>query len=259
MTTLDVRPDPGSSSPATQVLAQARLELGMMLRNGEQLLLTVVLPLGLLLGLSLSTVVDLGVADDRAARLDAVVPGMLALAVLSTAFTGLAIQTGFERRYGVLKRLGATPLSRPALLGGKALAVLAVEAGQGGLLVSTGVLLGWRPNLAGVPVAVGLVVLATAAFAALGLLLAGTLRAEATLAGANVVYLLLLGAGGIVIPLGEMPEAVQVWVELLPSAALAEGLRTALIAGGWPASDALILVSWLVLGTVATARWFRWE
>ncbi|MEO8330260.1 MAG: ABC transporter permease, partial [Candidatus Nanopelagicales bacterium] len=110
--TLDVSPTPGAAPATRRVAAHTRLELAMMVRNGEQLLLTLVLPLGLLLGLSLTTVVDLGTGPTRADRLAVVVPGMLALAVLSTAFTGLAIQTGFERRYGVLKRLEATPLSR---------------------------------------------------------------------------------------------------------------------------------------------------
>jgi ABC-2 type transport system permease protein len=184
---------------------------------------------------------------------------MLALAVLSTAFTGLAIQTGFERRYGVLKRLGATPLSRSDLLAGKAVAVLMVELAQFIVLGGTGWLLGWRPDALGLVLAVPLMVLGTAAFAALGLLLAGTLRAEATLAGANVVYLLLLAAGGIVIPLAEMPESVQSWVELLPSAALAEALRTALIAGELAFENVVVLTAWLVVGALATARWFRWE
>ena len=231
----------------------------MMLRNGEQLLLTIVLPLGLLIGLSLTTVVNLGVPDTRQARLDVVVPGMLALAVLSTAFTGLAIQTGFERRYGVLKRLGATPLSRSGILAGKAVAVLVVEAGQCVLLAGVGVALGWRPDGFGLVLATALIVLGTATFAALGMLLAGALRAEATLAGANVVYLLLLGAGGIVVPLSEMPEAAQNWVELLPSAALADGLRDACTLGSVSPTSVAVLFGWLVVGALASARWFRWD
>jgi ABC-2 type transport system permease protein len=259
MTVLDVRPAPGASPLRQRVLAHTRLELTMMVRNGEQLLLTVILPLGLLLGLSLSNVVDLGVANTRAARLDVIVPGMLALAVLSTAFTGLAIQTGFERRYGVLKRLGATPLARNGLLAGKATAVLVVESAQCVVLGGAGWLLGWRPDPLGLVMAPLIIVLGTAAFAALGLFLAGTLRAEATLAGANLVYLLLLAAGGIVVPLAKMPAAAQPWVELLPSAALAEALRTALIAGGLAVSDLVILLGWLVLGSLAAVRWFHWE
>lgn len=257
--TFDVSARPGAASGAQRIVAHARLELAMMLRNGEQLLLTVVLPLGLLFGLSLTSVVDLGVGDARQARLDIVVPGMLALAVLSTAFTGLAIQTGFERRYGVLKRIGATPLSRSDLLAGKALAVLAIEAGQFIVLCGSGWLLGWRPNALGLILSVGLIVLGTAAFAALGLLLAGTLRAEATLAGANVVYLALLAAGGIVVPVDRLPSGMSTFVELLPSAALAEALREACALGTVNITACVVLLGWLLVAAVATARWFAWE
>ncbi|HVQ87467.1 MAG TPA: ABC transporter permease [Actinomycetes bacterium] len=259
MTQLDVSPLPGVARTSSRVLAHTRLELAMMLRNGEQLLLTLVLPLGLLIGLSLTTVVDVGTGPARTDRLAVIVPGILALAVLSTAFTGLAIQTGFERRYGVLKRLSATPLSRNDLLAGKSCAVLAVELGQVILLAGTGLALGWQPSVTGLVLCLPILVLGTAAFASLGLLLAGTLRAEATLAGANVVYLLLLAAGGIVIPLSELPSAARPWVELLPSAALAEALRTATEHGSVAVIDCLVLLVWLAAGSAATARWFHWE
>lgn len=259
MTDFDVVAQPGAGTRWQRIRAHAALELQMMLRNGEQLLLTIVLPVGLLLGLSLSTVVDLGVPDDRVARLDVVVPGMLALAVLSTAFTGLAIQTGFERRYGVLKRLGATPLSRADLLSGKVCAVLCVEAIQVTLLTALGALLGWRPDTVGLFIALAFIVVGTAAFASLGLLLAGTARAEATLAGANVIYLVLLAAGGIVVPATELPDAAQDWVQWLPSSALAEGLRDATMAGSLNGLELLVLVIWFGAGAALASRYFRWD
>jgi ABC-2 type transport system permease protein len=256
---LDVTPRPGAAPARQRIRAHARLELSMLIRNGEQLLLTVIIPLGLLLALSLTSIVDLGVGDDRVARLDVVVPGMLALAVLSTAFTALAIQTGFERRYGVLKRLGSTPLTRQGLLAGKALAVLVVEAGQLVLLGGIGWLLGWRPHAFGLVLAVALMILGTGVFASLGLFLAGTARAEATLALANVVYLALLGAGGIVVPVSRLPESMTHLVELLPSAALADALRQATQAGSLDVAAFAVLVCWLVVGVAATARWFHWD
>lgn len=184
---------------------------------------------------------------------------MLALAVLSTAFTGLAIQTGFERRYGVLKRLGATPLSRGGLLAGKAVAVLVIELGQFVVLGGVGYLLGWRPEPIGLVLSILLMVLGTAAFAALGLLLAGTVRAEATLAAANLVYLALLAAGGIVVPVNRLPDAIVPVVELLPSAALADALRHASVSGALDVGACAVLLGWFVIGATATARWFRWE
>lgn len=256
---LDVAPRPGAAPLGQRVRAHARLEFTMLVRNGEQLLLTVVIPLGLLLGLALTSVVDLGIGNGRNGRLAVVVPGMLALAVISTAFTALAIQTGFERRYGVLKRLGSTPLTRGGLLAGKVVAVLAVEAAQFAVLAGTGWALGWRPHLWGLALSVLIMLLGTAAFAGLGLLLAGTVRAEATLALANVVYLALLGAGGIVVPVDRVPESLTPVVELLPSAALADALRQACVGGTLDVGACAVLFVWLVAAGLAAQRWFRWD
>jgi len=255
--TQDLSPRPGSAPARRRVAAQARLELRTQLRNGEQLLLTVFIPVGLLLFLTWAPLGDLGDGP----RVAFVAPGIVALAVMSTAFTGLAIQTGFERRYGVLKRLGSTPLSAGNLLAAKTVAVLAVEAAQVVLITAIAVALGWRPS-ADAGGALVLVLVGTVAFVALGLLLAGTLRAEATLAVANLVYLVLLLLGGIVVPLSVFPEQAQRLLELLPSAALADGLREALGSGqpsGWPVSQLAVLAVWAVCAGVLAARTFRWE
>jgi ABC-2 type transport system permease protein len=238
------------------VLTQAGLEARMVLRNGEQLLLTLVIPLLVLVVFAEVEVMDLGTRADRVAFL---VPGVLALAVISTAFTGLAIGTGFERRYGALKRLGASPLPRSGLLAAKALAVLAVEALQVVLLVTVALLLGW--SLEGAwAAALVLVVAGTAAFASLALLMAGTLRAEATLAGANLVYLLLLVTGGIAVPFDRFPDSVRQVLELLPAGALSEGLRAALGPGSTLAAGSLlVLLGWAAVGAALAARTFRWE
>jgi ABC-2 type transport system permease protein len=253
----DLTPRPGAAPVARRVRAHAGLELRTQLRNGEQLLLTVVIPVGLLLFLTWVPLTD--VATDP--RVAFVAPGVLALAVMSTAFTGLAIQTGFERRYGVLKRLGSTPLTAGNLLAAKAVAVLVVEVGQVIVITAVALVLGWRPTpTAGS--ALVLLAVGTAAFAALGLLIAGTLRAEATLAVANLVYLVLLLLGGIVVPLRVFPPAVQSVLQWLPSAALADGLRQALGSGpdhGWPVQSLVVLVVWAVVAGIATARTFRFE
>jgi ABC-2 type transport system permease protein len=184
-------------------------------------------------------------------------PGVLALAVMSTAFTGQAISTGFERSYGVLKRLGASALSRRDLLVAKTLGVLVVILLQVVVIAAVAFALGWRPVWSGVPAAVGLLLLGTAAFSGLGLLMAGTLRAEATLAGANLVYLLLLAAGGVMFAL---PAGVAGLFELLPINALVDGVRAALSTGGaGPLRCWLVLVVWAVGSIAAAARWFRWE
>lgn len=257
----DLRPQPGAAPWGARVRAQVGLELGMTVRNGEQLLLTVVIPLGLLVGLGLTDVVDLGTGATRADRLAVVVPGVMALAVLSTAFTGLAIQTGFERRYGVLKRLGVTPVGRDGLLAGKGAAVLVVEVAQLVALGLVGALLGWRatPGASGVLAVLVLVLLGTWALAALGLLLAGLLRAEATLAAANLVFLLLLVGGGLFDQAPGFSARLAGLLDALPTAALADGLRAAWVGTAVSTGDWLVLLLWAVGGTLVTARTFRWE
>ncbi len=254
MTTSQFAPAPGAAPLTRMLRAQTGMELRLILRNGEQLLLPIIIPTVVLLLFDAAPIVDLPTP-----RVDFLVPGVLALAVMSTAFTGLAIATGFERRYAVLKRLGATPLPRAGLLGAKTLAVLGVEALQVALLVVVGLLLGWSPH--GNPAAVvALLVLGTAAFAGLGLLMAGTMRAEATLAAANLVYLVLLVVGGVAFPLDRFSSGIRHVLELLPISALADGLRTVLAHGAAaPLQDWVVLLVWAVAALAAAAVTFRWE
>jgi ABC-2 type transport system permease protein len=253
-TSLDLTPAPGAAPRGRQLRAQATMELRLMLRNGEQLLLTIIIPTVLLILFTSAPIADL-----PKPRIDFLVPGVLALAVMSTAFTGQAIGTGFERKYGVLRRLGTTPLSRSTLLVAKTISVLCIEVLQVVLLCVVGLLLGWSPQ--GSPAAViALLLLGTAAFSSLGLLLAGTLRAEATLAAANLIYLVLLVLGGVAFPLSDFSSGVQRVLELLPISALSGGLRIVLESGGSvPLHDWLTLIVWTVLGSAAAARWFRWD
>jgi ABC-2 type transport system permease protein len=248
-------PRPGAAPLSRMIAAQAALETRMLLRNGEQLLLTVVIPTMLLTLFSTVDIVDTGSGK----VVDFLAPGVLALAVMSTAFTGQAIATGFERRYGVLKRLASSPLPRWGLMTAKTLSVLVTEVLQVVLLTVIAFALGWSPH--GNPLAVLLLlVLGTAAFSGLGLLMAGTLKAEATLAAANLVFLLLLVGGGVVVPLDRFPDVAQDVLGLLPISALSDGLRDVLQHGaGMPWGDLGILAGWAVLGLGAAARFFRWE
>ena len=253
-TLIDYTPSPGAAPRSRMLAAQTRMELRLLLRNGEQVGLTLVIPLLLELFFNLPLLYSL---DGR--RIDFVVPSILALAVMSAAFTGLAIGTGFERKYAVLKRLGATALPRSVLLLAKTLAVLLVEVLQAALICALGFALGWHPH--GDPVwPVLLIVLATVAFGGLGLLIAGTLRAEVTLAAANLVWMVLLFAGGIAIPLSKYPHGVAEVLRCLPSAALSDGLHSVLQdGGGLPVRPVLTLLVWAVVALPVAARWFRWE
>lgn len=249
----DLHPDPRPAPVRGRVLAQAAFDARVMLRNGEQLLLTLVLPALMLVALTAASFPDLG---ER--RIDLVAPGILALAVMSTSFTGQAIGTGFDRRHGVLRLLATTPLGRTGLVSGRILAVGAVQGVQTVVLGGLALALGWRPDPTGLVWAVLLAAAGTAAFVALGLLLAGTLRAEAVLAGANLVWVLLLVGGGVVVP----TSVLGAWgglARLLPSGALGDGLRAALAEGRLDGVALLVLLVWAAAAAAGVARYFRWD
>ena len=241
----------------TAYLAQARTELTLTLRRGESVLLTLGIPVLLLVFFSLVDVLPKppGVEDP----IDFLAPGIIALALMSSAMVNVAIATGFEHQYQVLKRLGSTPLGRPRLLAAKTTAVLAVEVVQLVVLVPVSLLLGWDPDATWLGF-VAVAALGTVAFAGLGFLMAGTLRAEITLALANGLYLVLLLLGGMIIPLSELPGPLEAFAKLLPAAALAAGVDGTLTAGasvpGWAWAT---LVVWAIVAPVAAAATFRWE
>jgi ABC-2 type transport system permease protein len=236
------------------LLAQTRLELAVTMRNGESLLVTLGIPAGTLLFFSLVDVLPI-----EGDAVDFLVPGALALATLSTAFANLAIATGFDRSYGVLKRLGTTPLSRSGLVAAKSLSTLAILVLQALVLVPVGLALGWRPDVEPAPLVVA-VLLATAAFCGLALFLAGRLSAMVTLAAANATFIALLVLSGMVIPLDRLPDGLRFVARGLPSTALTEALHGAL-----SASEDVPARAWPVLGVWAVATvslavgFFRWD
>jgi len=249
MSALDFTPT-GTATPwAPRVLRQAGFEAKVALRNGEQLLLTLLLPALVLVGVTRVTSLDLGDGDRPALAFG----GVVALAVVSTAFTGQAIGTGFDRRNGVLRLLATSPLGRSGLLAGKVLSVLALVVVQVVVLGVVAVFVGWEPSLH-LLAAVPAILLGVAAFTSLGLLLAGTVRAEGTLAVANFVWVLLLAGGGLVLPSPLAPVT-----DLLPSGALGTAVREALATGRVSVLPLIVLAVWALACSAACARWFRWE
>jgi ABC-2 type transport system permease protein len=246
---------PAAFPRATAALAAS--ELRLTLRRGENLLVTIVIPTAVLLFFSTG-----GIVPDVGGRpVDFLLPGALALAVIATGLVNLGIATGYDRQYGVLKRLGGAPIPRASVIIAKIAAVLAIEVAQVALLVGVAALvLGWRPGAGASPVlAVASLLLGTAAFAGLGLLLAGTLRAEATLALANGLFLAFLMLGGIVIPVDHLPGPIATLAQLLPAAALSDALRISLGQAGDASTPLLILAAWAVAAVAFATRTFRWE
>ncbi len=244
-------PDPRPSAVSRMLKAQFALELRLLLRNGEQLLLTMFIPITLLVGL---TVLPLGsFGDNRAA---AFVPAIMALAIISTAFTGQAIAVAFDRRYGALKRLGATALPVWGIIAGKSLAVVAVVALQSILFGAIGFALGWRPPVAGLAIGAVVIALGTSVFAALGLLLGGTLRAEIVLAVANLLWFVFAGLGALTLGGGMVGSGVQWVARLTPSGALTEALSRAMtLSMDW--FGLAVLAVWGVVAGLCALRWFR--
>ncbi|ELP46937.1 hypothetical protein D522_07978 [Mycobacterium avium subsp. paratuberculosis S5] len=244
-------PNPRPSAVPKMLAAQYGLELKLLLRNGEQLLLTMFIPITLLVGLTLLPLGSFG--QHRAATFT---PVIMALAVISTTFTGQAIAVAFDRRYGALKRLGATPLPVWGIIAGKSLAVVTVVFLQAILLGAIGFALGWRPALAALALGAAVIALGTAVFAALGLLLGGTLRAEIVLALANLMWFVFAGLGALTVDSGVIPAGVKWAARLTPSGALTEALSRAMtLSADW--FGMAVLVAWGALGALGALRWFR--
>ena len=237
------------------IMIHLRAELLLLGRNGEQLLLTMVIPLVLLAFFGSVDVLPTGDMES----IDFLVPGILAVAIMSTSMVSLGIATGFERSYQVLKRLGATPLTRGQLVGAKALSVFVVEIIQCVLLIPLGIILGWNPHTSTIALAVVGVLLGSLAFAGIGLLLAGTLRAEINLAAQNGLYLVLLLLGGTIIAKDSLPDVLASISQALPSSALAEFLRSALSGDGRLFIPGSILAVWAIFAPALAARRFRWS
>jgi ABC-2 type transport system permease protein len=243
---------PAAAPTSRRVLAQASAEVRSLMRDGEQLLLTVVLPALALVVLGRTSLVDAG-RDPMAT----VTPGVLALAIMSTSFTSQAISTAFDRESGVLRLMATTPLGRSGLVAGKVVAVAAVETAQLLGLGAVAVALGWRPELTVAVVLAAL--LGTTAFVALALSMAGTMRAGAVLVGANLIWAVLVIGGGILLPSDRLPGALAEIAPLLPSGALGDAMRATTAGDAFPLGPMIVLAVWATIAITAAVRTFRWS
>ena len=235
--------------------SQLRQELTVMVRNGEQLLLLIGIPVLLLVFFSQTNVLP----TDGLANIDFLMPGILSLAIMSTAMVSLGIATGFERSYGVLKRLGTTPLGTKRLIAAKVVATCCIEITQLLALVAVGLILGWNPSSINLPSLLLALVLGTSCFAGLGLIMAGQLRAEINLAAQNGLYLVLLLLGGILIPNSELPKSIAWLAEVLPSSLLSELLRNIFGNNELKISDLASLAIWAIGACLVAVFSFKWS
>ena len=250
---------PRANYPLVRVIEQGRYETMAMLRNGEQLMLNIIFPIMALIALRFTGLIDEYANSVGVSRMDAAVPGVLALCVISTALSGQGIATGFDRRYGVLRFLATTPLGRNGLIMGKCIAVLVVVAIQFTLVAVLGYGLGWRPDAIAVSRSIITMLMGAGAFTALGLLIAGTVRAEATLAIVNIAWVILAGAGGVVFPLKSFPDWYAGVVAWSPSAALGDALRGNFIQHQWLADPHWVIIVWTVVIGFIASRKFKWS
>ncbi|GAA4903326.1 ABC transporter permease [Tessaracoccus lubricantis] len=246
MSTLDFRPAAGAAPFAKRVWAQATTEAGLILRNGEQAILAIVIPVAVLVGSAVF-------GDSLGLSLQQMAPSVLALVIWSSCLTTLAIATGFERRYNVLERIAATPLGKPGILLGKGLGISLITAAQVIVIVVIGLAMGWRPAFTALSLVTTVAVapLAMGAFAGLALSISGSLRPEATLAVANLLYIVGMPLG-ILLPVDRYPAWLEPVLGLLPTAALGEALRHGAsgVALGWP----LLVAALWCIGTLFLAR-----
>lgn len=245
---------PGPAPASRRILSHAAFETKVMLANGEQLIVAILLPVMVLIGMRL---VPLG-------RLEGVEPIRTALAaaicsaIIATALTSQSIQTGFDRRNGVLRWIASTPLGRDGYLAGKIIALFVVQALQMLVLGVLALILGWRPGPLELLAVLPVWVLGTIAFGALGMLIAGTLRTEGVLAASNGLLVLFIAAGGVITPVSSAPRFLAGLVGLLPSGALGELLRACLADGRFTIGSVIVLMLWAVAMVAAVIRWFRW-
>ena len=251
-----------SAAPVSRSIgALAALELKLTARRGENILATIIIPIAVLLFFAGTSVIP-----QATHPVDFLLPGSICLGLIAAGTVNLGIATGYDRSYGVLKRLGGSPLPRWGLIAAKLIAVSVLEVVQVvALLVVAVVVLGWAPGAAWSPLLfLAALALGTAAFAGLGLLLAGTLRAEATLALANALFLAFLMLGGVILPIDHLPAFLQPIATVLPASALSSLIRAGLDSGGAGAATSIvqplaIRAAWAVAAIALAARRFRWD
>ncbi|MCU1463787.1 MAG: type transporter [Acidimicrobiales bacterium] len=245
------------------LLRQVRLEQRAFWRNPESAFFTFSMPIGVLLiygAISMNEKVP-GRPDIHGLTL--FVPGILAFAIVVTAYANLAATMAAARASGVLKRIRATPLNPSLYLGSQLLSVLATALLISVTTIAIGsVAFGAVPRAAGVASLLGTLALGIVCFAALGLAISTAIpTADSAGAITNGTYLPLAMVSGVFSSRLDLPSWLDRIMSLLPIKALADGLRTSYdpAAHGIPIGSLVVLAAWAVAGVLVARRRFRWE
>ncbi|MBC3178798.1 multidrug ABC transporter permease [Corynebacterium lujinxingii] len=254
---MDTRLSPGTFAPAPRrasfgamALAQGRVEAKLMLRHGEQLLVNLLIPAAVLVAAAFVPI--FGDSTD----FNTLVPMVFAVAATSAGFTGQAIALAFDRRYGALKRTGASGVPPWTIIVGKIMGVLATVAVQIVVLGALALVLGWRVSVAGAVFGLVALLFGVATFTAMGLLMGGTLSSELVLALANLIWIAFMGIVGWVVYSGELANAG--WWNLVPTVALAGALAEA-VELRFNALAWISLAVWAAVAVVGAVRLFRFD
>ena len=249
---------PQAAPVLRQIVQQVKYELLLTARRGENVLITLIVPVVLLIFFTSLNIVPKTSSHGNA--ITALLPGILALAIIAAGMVNLGIATAYERYYGVLKRLGSSPLSRSSLIIAKVISILILEAVQTLLLIGVAILFyGWQLT-GSLPVTLLIIALGTITFASLGLAMAGGLRAELTLAGANALYLVFLLTSGGILPLDHLPTPLANFAQVLPSTALTQALQATMQPQAtFPTTALIILTIWTIVILIIAIRTFKWE
>ena len=238
----------------SNALRQGAWEFKLSLKNGEQFLLLVIIPVAVFLTLTQTAVIGGGKWDIAEA-----LSVSITVSVLAAGFTSLAIATAFERRSGTLVTMGVTPISRVELVTGKTLSTVYLAAISALILGVVALVLGWSPTLSATLIPL-ILILGIASVTGFAFLLAGTVRAEAVLALANGIFVFAMIFGGIVFQYSGILGTV---IDLFPPAALSNCMSHALDSTPQDSPPLLVsigvLLAWSVAGTLASAKFFKWR
>jgi ABC-2 type transport system permease protein len=255
----------GRRSFCRLALHQFGYDLRAFFRNRQSRFFTLALPvLFLIIFASVFGNDTIEVAGGRIDTSVSYVPGIMALGIISAAFTNLVISVTAQRETGVLKRRRATPIPASAIISGRALTAVVTA------ITITVVLLGigWAAFGAYVaawtaPALALTVVVGAVAFSCLGFAVASVIRdQEAAQPVTQAITLPLYFISGVFVPTSNLPHWLATIADIFPVRHLAAALLTAYNphtrGAGLAWTDLLVIGAWGAAGLSVAIGRFSW-